>query len=77
MKKIVNAAQWALDRLGLVQGSKSMRGLVICFGVSELIAIIKQSLYIIIVKLLLNVRAGVLGGNAPPTSTSRQETEGV
>ncbi len=34
VRKIVNAAQGALDRLGLVQGSKSMRGLVICFGVS-------------------------------------------
>ena len=34
VRKIVHAAQWALDRLELVLGSKSMRGLVVCFGVS-------------------------------------------
>ena len=36
VRKILTAAQWVLDRLGLVQGAKSMRGLVICFGVSRL-----------------------------------------
>ena len=33
VKKIVQTALWVLDRLELVQGSKSMRSLVICFGV--------------------------------------------
>lgn len=34
VRKILTAAQWVLDRLVLVKGAKSMRGLVICFGVS-------------------------------------------
>ena len=33
--KIIRAAHWTLDRLGLVKVAKSMRSLVICFGVSE------------------------------------------
>ena len=33
VNKIVQTAHWVLDRLELVQGSKSMRSLVICFGV--------------------------------------------
>ena len=34
VRRILRTAEWALDRLGLVQGSKSMRSLVICYGVS-------------------------------------------
>lgn len=33
VNKIVQMAHWVMDRLELVQGSKSMRSLVICFGV--------------------------------------------
>lgn len=33
VKRIVQTARWVIDRLGLVQGTKSMRSLVICFGV--------------------------------------------
>ena len=35
VRKILRIADWVLDRLGLVQGAKSMRGLVICFGVGK------------------------------------------
>ena len=35
VRKLLRIADWVLDRLGLVQGAKSMRGLVICFGVGE------------------------------------------
>ena len=37
VRKIIRAAHWTLDRLGLVKVAKSMRSLVICFGVSETI----------------------------------------
>ena len=33
VRKIISAAHWTLDRLGLVKVAKSMRSLVICFGV--------------------------------------------
>ena len=33
VRKILRTADWVLDRLGLVQGAKSMRGLVVCFRV--------------------------------------------
>lgn len=33
VRKIIRAAHWSLDRLGLVKVAKSMRSLVICFGV--------------------------------------------
>ena len=34
VRKIIRAAHWVLDRLGLMQAAKSLRSLVICFGVS-------------------------------------------
>ena len=35
VRKIISAAHWTLDRLGLVKVAKSMRALVVCFGVRE------------------------------------------
>ena len=35
VRKIICAAHWTLDRLELVKVAKSMRSLVICFGVCE------------------------------------------
>ena len=32
--RIVSTARWALDRVSLVEASRSMRGLVVCFRVS-------------------------------------------
>lgn len=35
VRKIICTAHWVLDRLGLMQAAKSLRSLVICFGVNE------------------------------------------
>ena len=35
VRKIICAAHWTLDRLGLVKVAKSMRSLVVCFGVND------------------------------------------
>ena len=35
VRKIICAAHWTLDRLELVKVAKSMRSLVICFGVCK------------------------------------------
>jgi hypothetical protein len=41
VRKIISAAHWTLDRLGLVKVAKSMRSLVICFGgLSEAMALL-------------------------------------
>ena len=36
VRRIVDAGQWFLDRLALVEGAQSQRGVVICFkGLSD------------------------------------------
>lgn len=44
VRKIVRAAHWTLDRLGLVKVAKSMRSLVICFGVRHSLIAIKNNI---------------------------------
>lgn len=43
VRKIISAAHWTLDRLGLVKVAKSMRSLVICFGVNEITTLLSPS----------------------------------
>ena len=43
VRKIISAAHWTLDRLGLVKVAKSMRSLVICFGVNETTTLLSPS----------------------------------
>ena len=47
VNKIVKTAQWVMDRLELVQGSRSMRSLVICFGVRQKFELILRSVTVV------------------------------
>ena len=47
MRKIVRAARWVMDRLGLVEGVTSPRGLVVSFKVLSL----KLILFVIIINV--------------------------